>query len=343
MATRRPAASRKAHDYVQEAATHAGMPLINAVVGALQAEFRPVKIMKGSSDAKNTLAEGCELDVVVVAHDFAESIENVGVDAAVEQYCQLAVAALGKAADRVALESRRSTAHGMKLKVHLRGGAAAGAIDVLFTGEAEASADGSPDPYFLSFYSLEQVSFVRGSMATFTSPSLHDAVVTLKAAAKGLGFKGYFLELVAVLEFQQNSRMHSAWANVALDVRARPHTRLPHAARTSTYIPHILRTPRTNRRLRYPPTTQPISSPARFSRRALCTGGHQPARPQAVANDPMSRDGQRRVRARRLGGWRRDRADGVGTRAEHSAHVGRRRLASEDLDHAVGPAVKYGL
>lgn len=262
MATRRPAASRKAHDYVQEAATHAGMPLINAVVGALQAEFRPVKIMKGSSDAKNTLAEGCELDVVVVAHDFAESIENVGVDAAVEQYCQLAVAALGKAADRVALESRRSTAHGMKLKVHLRGGAAAGAIDVLFTGEAEASADGSPDPYFLSFYSLEQVSFVRGSMATFTSPSLHDAVVTLKAAAKGLGFKGYFLELVAVLEFQQNSRMHSAWANVALDVRARPHTRLPHAARTSTYTAHPAHQPPTTVSAHPNRSRRPPASPA---------------------------------------------------------------------------------
>lgn len=72
-------------------------------------------------------------------------------------------------------------------------------IGILLTGDPKREADGTPDHYFCSFYTLDQVAYVNDMTRKY--PSLHAAIVTMKAAA-GSRFKAYLTELICINHFE---------------------------------------------------------------------------------------------------------------------------------------------
>ena len=117
---------------------------------------------------------------------------------AVPAYCKQAQEAL-RASDPVkTVEFHHQTNHGMKVSIGTE--AEIRAMDILFTGEPNSKAHSTPDHYFLSFYTLDQVEFVKRMKTKY--PTLHDTVVAMKAAAAGGNFKGYFIELICINHFE---------------------------------------------------------------------------------------------------------------------------------------------
>lgn len=161
---------------------------MDVVVKALASCFSPLRIMTSSSA------------VAVVIKDYQS--KNL------RSYCEQALSVL-KIRD-FTIDVLEYHSRGLKAKMSKVVGfnVLAGTekvVDILFTGDAEALPDGTPDPIFLGFRTAEQAALVE-EMCEKHGEGLVACMATLKAAAQGKGFKEYFLELISILEFEECGR-----------------------------------------------------------------------------------------------------------------------------------------
>ncbi len=175
--------------------------LIDAVVRPLQAAFTPMRVHKGGSEAKNTCTETSDIDLVVVLHDFDH--------AEVKRYCDFrALEAFRTAAREVRVEILSYTNHGMKVRAALVGSLVdhTRELDILFTGDPKDNRHDNPPHYYNCFYTAQQVDYVKAMKAKH--PRLHDAIITLKTAARervdtdSAHVPGYFCELLCIKHFE---------------------------------------------------------------------------------------------------------------------------------------------
>jgi len=184
---------------------------VDAAVKALRSYFNPLRIMKGSA------GDGDGTELVLVLKDFqAKSLRA---------YCEQAFSNL-KIRDYNA-EIVEYHSRGMKLKMvrmaGFSGPAESTPLNLFFTGDAEALPDGTPDPYLLSFYTVEQKQQFE-QMKEKHGEGIQSVVAALKAAARGKGFKEYFLELLCILEFEEN--LKGSALSVAMKHLVRQETRV---------------------------------------------------------------------------------------------------------------------
>jgi len=171
--------------------------LIDVVVQLLQTTFHPTRVMKGGSEGKNTAVEGSDIDLVVVLPDF-DSKQGKG-------YCKTALDALQTASDSI-LKVTRPTS----MKVNVSIGTDIRDIDVLFTGDPKDNRHDNPTWCYNSYYTLEQVQFVKDKKTEHAG--LHDTIIELKiwAKAQTLGIPGYFIELLCIKEFDARGKHANA-------------------------------------------------------------------------------------------------------------------------------------
>ena len=175
--------------------------LVDLIVKCAHKEFRPMRVNKGGSTAKNTVVEGSDIDIVVVLKDFNQ--------ARLKSYCDRARAALERDVGVVKLVMTRQTAHGIKIEVTTRpwiGSPESQAVDILFTGDPEDNQYGNDAHYYNCFYTKEQTRYVKEQKNKF-QPVLHDTIKELKRGCHG-EVSGYFIELVCI---QECTEMAQRW------------------------------------------------------------------------------------------------------------------------------------
>lgn len=186
---------------------------IDCIVRSIQQALKPMRVMKGGSEGKNTAVEGSDIDLVVVLDDFDHK--------SLDHYWDLARIGIEGGGIVVVREEKRLLC-GRAIVVHRVGGSASetAKVDILFTGDPDDNRHGNPPPYYDCYRTLEQVEYVKRFKAKF--PLLHATIISLKQAVYNhvsQDVPGYYLELLCIKEFSEYGPDSSAESVVHHQVR----------------------------------------------------------------------------------------------------------------------------